>query len=252
MTTISCILFRKAFVSALMRLKVPKVRLVLLTFALLGVASPASATWSIIAVDRNTSEIGIAGASCTFDVSGIASVVPGKGAIVVQAASNYFARMKGVDLMEEGASVQEVLSAMQADEFSPQRQQYGVITLQDTEGPLTYSGNDINTWKGARSASDMAVMGNILVNQSVVDNAFAAFDSNRHLPLGVRLIAALTAGADAGGDSRCGDQKARSAFLMLYSPETGSITELSVFGIEKGGQAAVPLLKEKFIELYQE
>lgn len=246
MTKISEILFQNSIQPALVRIRVSKARSLLLALILLNAASPASATWSIIAVDRSTAEIGIVGASCTFDVSGIASVVPGKGAIVVQAASNYFARMKGVDLMEEGASVQQVLNAMQADEFTPQRQQYGVITLQDINGPLTHSGNEISNWNGSLSAADVAVMGNLLVSQAVVEDAFTAFNNSRHLPLGDRLIAALTAGADAGGDNRCGEQKARSAFLMLYSPKTKSITELSVFGIEKGGQAPVPLLKEKF------
>lgn len=251
MTKKSVILFHGDVRPALVRIKVSKARLFLLAFILFNAASPASATWSIIAVDRNTDEVGIAGASCTFDVSGIASVVPGKGAIVVQAASNYFARMKGVDLMEEGATVEQVLNAMQADEFTPQRQQYGVITLQDVDGPLTHSGAEISSWNGAQTAADVAVMGNLLVSQSVVEDAFIAFNNSRHLPLGDRLIAALTAGADAGGDNRCGEQKARSAFMMLYSPNTGSITELSVFGIEKGGQAAVPLLKGKFSDLNQ-
>lgn len=247
----SVILFHGDIRPALVRIKVSKARLFLLAFILFNAASPAFATWSIIAVDRNTDEVGIAGASCTFDVSGIASVVPGKGAIVVQAASNYLARMKGVDLMEEGATVEQVLNAMQADEFTPQRQQYGVITLQDVDGPLTHSGAEISSWNGAQTAADVAVMGNLLVSQSVVEDAFIAFNNSRHLPLGDRLIAALTAGADAGGDNRCGEQKARSAFMMLYSPNTGSITELSVFGIEKGGQAAVPLLKGKFSDLNQ-
>ncbi|GAB3019473.1 DUF1028 domain-containing protein [Bowmanella dokdonensis] len=96
---------------------------------------PARATWSVIAVDRDTGEIGIAGASCTFDVSGVASIVPGKGAIVVQAASNYFARMEGVKKMQEDSSAETILEAMKADNFSPERQQYGVILLQQNTAP---------------------------------------------------------------------------------------------------------------------
>ena len=106
------------------------VQLILLTLATM-IVSNANATWSIIAVDRETGEIGIAGASCTFDVQGIASIVPGKGAIVVQAASSYFARMKGVQLMRNDASANEILDAMNNDEFEPEKQQY-IQTLTQT------------------------------------------------------------------------------------------------------------------------
>ena len=118
------------------------------------ISMPSYATWSIIAVDRKTGEIGIVGASCTFDVSGIASIVPGKGAIVVQAASNYFARMKGVDLMESDASLKEILDAMSSKEFNPEQQQYGLVLLNDDNAPLVYSGQKISDWSGSKIGDD--------------------------------------------------------------------------------------------------
>lgn len=204
------------------------------------------ATWSIIAVDRNTGEIGIAGASCTFDVSGIASVVPNKGAIVVQAASSYFARMDGVDLMEQDASAQQILDAMKNAKYQPERQQYGVILLKDNSMPLVYSGSENSHWKGEQVGSDFAVLGNILPGEEVISKAYQAFDNNRDKLLPERLMLALKAGEQAGGDSRCGTQYARSAFLMLYQPEHGAIFKLAVQGIEKGKKAAVSLLQEQF------
>ena len=119
--------------------------IVVLLFSMLC-CSVAQATWSIIAVDRDTGEIGISGASCTFDVSGIASIVPGEGAIVVQAASNYFARMKGVDLMEENAGPKQVLEGMMHPDFDPERQQYGVIALDSSTAPQVYSGKQIKEY----------------------------------------------------------------------------------------------------------
>jgi hypothetical protein len=59
----------------------------------------AKATWSVIVIDPNTKEIGIAGASCTYSVYGIGGIVPGKGAVVVQAMSNKLARNKGLQMM---------------------------------------------------------------------------------------------------------------------------------------------------------
>lgn len=57
------------------------------------------ATWSIIMIDPQTKEIGIAGASCTYNCYGIGRIVPGVGAVIVQAMSNSQARQKGVQLI---------------------------------------------------------------------------------------------------------------------------------------------------------
>ncbi len=203
------------------------------------------ATWSIIAVDRKTGEIGIVGASCTFDVSGIASIVPGKGAIVVQAGSDYFARMKGVEIMGKGAPVKEILAAMKDERFTPERQQYGVVLLNNNRSPLVYSGTEIRDWNGEKVGHDFAVMGNILPGEQVVLNAYKAFDENRDKSLSERLMLALKAGEEAGGDKRCETQYARSAFIMVYKPEDGAILKLAIQGIEKGGKPAVTLLNKK-------
>ncbi len=219
--------------------------IVVLLFSMLS-SSVAHATWSIIAVDRDTGEIGIAGASCTFDVSDIASIVPGKGAIVVQAASNYFARMKGVDLMEKSAGAEQVLAGMMHSEFDPERQQYGVITLDSGTTPQVYSGKQIKEYSGSRIGDTMAVMGNILVSEVVIADAFDAFTKHKQQTLSERLMLALTAGADAGGDTRCGSQHARSAFLMVYNPAEGAITKLAIQGIAPGGQSAIVLLNAEF------
>ncbi len=204
------------------------------------------ATWSIIAVDRKTGEIGIVGASCTFDVSGIASIEPEKGAIVVQAASNYFARMEGVSLMENNASAQEILKAMMDEKFKPEQQQYGVIVLKEGTSPLVYSGAEIADWNGEMIGDDFAVMGNILLGEQVVQKAFDAFNQNRDKSLAERLMLALKAGEEAGGDKRCGTQYARSAFIMVYKPLDGAILKLAVQGIQKGGKPAVTLLNQQF------
>lgn len=204
------------------------------------------ATWSIIAIDRKTGEIGIVGASCTFDVSGIASIVPGKGAIVVQAGSSYFAQMKGVELMNNDVALNEILKAMKNEKFNPERQQYGLISLDSKSKPLVYSGAQINDWNGAQLGNDFAVMGNILPGSQVVSKAYKAFNENRDKSLSERLMLALKAGEEAGGDKRCETQYARSAFIMVYKPKDGAILKLAVQGIEKGGKPAVTLLNKKF------
>jgi len=212
-------------------------------------SSNAYATWSIVAVDRSTGEIGIVGASCTFDVQGIASVVPGKGAIVVQAASDYFARMKGVGLMQKDATPLEILGALSDEKFNPERQQYGVVMLHQESFPLVHSGTSIKGWYGSKIDTDFAVLGNLLVSEAVVENTFDAFNKNRDRSLSERLMLALTAGELAGGDKRCGSQHARSAFISVYDPKDGAINKISVHGIEMRGQPAVQLLNRKFTSL---
>lgn len=212
--------------------------------------NPAFATWSIIGVDRETGEIGIAGASCTFDVSGVASIVPSKGAIVVQAASNYFARMQGVKLMGDDADVKDILKIIKQDDFTPSRQQYGVISIKSDIPPVVETGVEVKGHKGARLAGDFAVFGNILTGQNVLDDAFNGFNALRDKPLAMRLMSALSAGANAGGDKRCKEQRARSAFISIYSPDTDAITHLSIIGTPKGGEPAVELLAKRFKKLH--
>jgi len=216
----------------------------ILIFILTLITLPSHATWSIIAVDRKTGEIGVAGASCTFDVSGIASIIPGKGAIVVQAASSYFARKKGEELMLSNASLEAILNAMKDKQYNPERQQYGVILLNNN--PLVYSGTQIKNWYGEKTANDFAVLGNILPDSSVVESAYKAFNSSRHLSLSDRLMNALKAGEQSGGDKRCGNQYARSAFISVYNPLDKAILKLSVSGIEKEGKPAVSILKNQY------
>lgn len=226
-----------------------KCGILLITLFTSLLTSNAYATWSIVAVDRSTGEVGIVAASCTFDVQGIASVVPGKGAIVVQAASDYFARMKGVGLMEKDATPTEIINAILDEKFKPERQQYGVVILNQETVPLVHSGTSIKGWNGSKIDKDFAVLGNILVSEAVVQNAFDTFNKNRDSSLSERLMLALTAGEKAGGDKRCGAQHARSAFISVYDPKEDAINKISVHGIELGGQPAVQLLNKKLARL---
>lgn len=212
----------------------------------LFLTSNTYATWSIIAVDRITGEIGIVGASCTFDVQGIASIIPGKGAIIVQASSSYFARMKGVELMETNATLVQIMKAMRSKKYDPENQQYGLVVLDPNTEPLVYSGNLIDNWSGEIIGEDFAVLGNTLVDENVLQSAFDAFQNNRDKSLAERLMLALKAGERAGGDKRCGQQYARSAFISVYNPVEDAIFKISIHGIKEGKRPAVTLLEKKF------
>src|SRR6188472_2176952 len=101
----------------------------ILTIALLLVSIDyCFATWSIILIDPNTREIGIAGASCSYNCQGIGEIIPGKGAVIVQAMSNNQAREKGLQMILSNASPQEIIQAMKDPMYDPEQQQYAVVT----------------------------------------------------------------------------------------------------------------------------
>src|SRR5690606_34242108 len=83
--------------------------------------------------------------------------------------------------------------------------------------PATYTGNLTNPYQGSLSARGISVQGNTLTNQDEIKKIFnaALIAQKEGLSIDQILMIALEAGALAGGDKRCGDQKARSAFITV-------------------------------------
>jgi uncharacterized Ntn-hydrolase superfamily protein len=207
------------------------------------------ATWSIIIINPETKEIGIAGASCTYNCYGIGKIIPDKGAIIVQAMSNSDARAKGLQMILANATPTEIINALRDISFDPERQQYAVVTLKDIELPKVYTGDSTKHFKGAMTASGIAVQGNTLATDQVVKQIFDTVINGREksLPIEEILMLALEAGSSAGGDSRCGDQRATSAFLIVAkSGDRKPYLNLAIFGQKRGGPNAVTMLRHKY------
>jgi uncharacterized Ntn-hydrolase superfamily protein len=211
----------------------------------------ASATWSIIVLDRKTGTIGVAAASCTSDVYGILGMVPGTGALVAQATEHQPAMREALRLLRAGVapdSVLRVITSLAIDSASQDRQ-YGIATF--GSGQVQFTGSSLHDYRGERSADGVLVQGNILAGPAVLDRALEAIQRARAAgrPLEEVVMAGLKAGADAGGDSRCGAQRATAAFLAVA--KTGDVPNwpwltLRVVGIEKGDKAnAVELLESR-------
>lgn len=195
-------------------------RISITLFLLLFVLTNTYATWSIIVIDSKTKQIGIAGASCTQNVYGIGAIVPGKGAVVVQAMSNYFARVKAFEMIIADAAPSEILNAMMDPQYSPDVQQYAVVTVKYIDSPVIYTGALTSPHKGALTGSGISVQGNTLADsgmlQQVLQTVLKAQEQG--LPIEEVLMLALEAGAQHGGDKRCGELKASSAFLTVANP----------------------------------
>ncbi|SHG87209.1 DUF1028 domain-containing protein [Pedobacter caeni] len=187
---------------------------------LLAFTMNVKATWSIIVIDPRTKKIGIAGASCTFSVYGIGGIIPGKGAIVVQAMSNKAARNKGLQMILADASPQEILEAIRKPEFDPEQQQYGIVCLNAMDKPQTYTGTETNAANGSATSKGISIQGNTLNNNKVFNKILQVVIKAQKASMSIQdvLMLALEAGAEYGGDKRCGDRKASSAFLTVAKP----------------------------------
>jgi len=178
------------------------------------------ATWSIIVIDPVTKQIGIAGASCTFSVYGIGGIIPGKGAIIVQAMSNKFAKYEGLRMMMADASPDSILQYLKDAKFDPEEQQYAIVCMNDINKPAVYTGKLTTPYKGALTAKGISVQGNTLSSDDELQVVLNAALKAQHDSLSLEevLMRALEAGSQAGGDKRCGAQKASSAFLTVTKP----------------------------------
>ncbi|MAG96052.1 MAG: DUF1028 domain-containing protein [Alphaproteobacteria bacterium] len=228
----------------------------LLVALLLLPSAPALATWSIVAVDTASGEVGSAGASCTNSVGGIVGIVPGKGVIVAQAASNPVARRKGVELLRQGHSPKEIVATISDIWFdgSAARQQYGVVSLAHAGQPAGFTGGETAEAHADLQAYGVSVQGNIMADANFAKIMLAAYRKAHRNPafsLADRLLAALEAGAKAGGgDRRCGRrQTALSAYLVVAQP--GDFAEAPSLHIVIPGQLlgennAVELLRFRY------
>lgn len=184
------------------------------------VPASSSATWSIIVLDRASGAIGVAGASCTSDVSGIMALIPGTGALMAQGIGYPPAMREALRLLRAGVAADSVLRAITAstNDTASQLRQYGMATF--AGGQAQFTGAAAPAYHGERRAEEILVQGNILVGPAVLDQAMAAIQAARAAgkPMEEVVLAGLKAGADAGGDSRCGVQRATSAFLAVARP----------------------------------
>lgn len=133
--------------------------------------------------------------------------------------------------------------------FDPEKQQYAVVTIKYIDSPRTYTGNSTKPFNGALTSNGIAVQGNTLTNANELRVILDAVLKGRNdsLPLAEILMRALEAGSDAGGDSRCGEQRATSAFIIVAKPDSKKpYLDLNIFGQQKGGQNAVVMLRSKF------
>jgi uncharacterized Ntn-hydrolase superfamily protein len=170
-------------------------------------------TFSI--VGRLGNALGVAVASKFLSVgSAVPAAAAEIGALATQAYANLNYRTQGLTLLRTGVSAADTVAGLTAADPERAARQVGVVA--PTGDGATFTGAECHAWAGGVAGDGYAIQGNILVGPEVVDAMQAAWLSADG-PLAARLLAALTAGDDAGGDRR-GRQ---SAALLVVEPGGG-------------------------------
>ena len=168
-------------------------------------------TYSIVARDPQTGFFGIAVASRFFAVG---SIVPhiraGIGAVATQAFVNPLYGSDGLRALAAGQSPAEAAKHLLARDGGRDQRQFHLIDAQGRN--FAHTGAACIDWAGHLVADNVSVAGNVLAGPAVVAQTLATYQASLGQPMIERLLAAMQAGEDAGGDKR-GKQ---SAALIVY------------------------------------
>jgi uncharacterized Ntn-hydrolase superfamily protein len=180
-------------------------------------------TWSIIARDSVTCQIGIAVATKFFAVGArVPHIAAGFGGIATQALVNPYYGIDGAKLLREGKSPHDIVKTLiSADDGRESRQ----LHIMDASGQIAaHTGGECVEWCGHLKGNGFSIAGNMLAGAAVLDDTAKVYQANGALPFARRLIVAMRAGEKAGGDKR-GKQ---SAALLIHGSEEWSDLDLRV------------------------
>jgi uncharacterized Ntn-hydrolase superfamily protein len=183
-------------------------------------------TYSIVARDDRSGELGVAVQSHYFGVGSLVSwAEAGVGAIATQSVADPAYGQRGLDLMRAGASAPEALHRLLAEDRQERVRQVAFI---DRHGRVaTHTGARCIREAGHRVADGVSAQANIMERATVPDAMVAAFRSADG-DLAERMVVALEAAEQEGGDIR-GRQ---SAALVVVAPRaTGRPTEDRLFDL---------------------
>jgi uncharacterized Ntn-hydrolase superfamily protein len=168
-------------------------------------------TFSIVARDGASGELGVAVASRSFNLSWLCGwPAAGVGAIATQANTNPNFGPSGLELLRSGATAEDVVSALLAGDGQTERRQLAVVD--SSGGASAHTGRACAHHAAHHVGLGYAVQGNILATDAVVPDMAAAFEGTA-APLARRMLTSMVAGQAAGGDAR-GRQ---SAVLLTVS-----------------------------------
>ena len=163
---------------------------------------PTVSTFSIVAIDPQNGDLGIAVASRYFSVG---SVVPWAmadvGAVATQANVNVGYGQQAIDLLRKGLTAPQTLKKILEDDKFEGKDGRQVAIVDAKGNVAAFTGPNAPKWAGDRQGKTWSAQGNILTGHEVPEAMGKAFDATPG-ELAEKLFAALKAGDAAGGDSR--------------------------------------------------
>ena len=171
-------------------------------------------TWSIVAHDPNTDAFAVAVATKAFAVGASCPFVrAGVGAVSTQSMTNRYLGPAILDAMQRGlAPAAAIEGALAGDDGRGIRQVHAI----DRNGrSAAWTGGNCVEWCGNVSAGGISVAGNMLAGEPTITATLSSWKANQNLPMPDRLMTAMQAGEQAGGDRR-GKQ---SAAMVMVTTE---------------------------------
>ena len=164
-----------------------------------------TSTYSIVAYDPENGDLGVGVQSKYFIVG---PVVPwaeaGVGAVATQAFVNVSLGPRSLALLKEGVAVENIVNSLMEEDEGRDRRQLGIVDAQGNA--YSYTGKDCTAYAGGKTGEHYAIQGNILTSEAVIEAMSEAYEA-AHGELAERLVTAMEAGEEAGGDAR-GSQSA--------------------------------------------
>ncbi len=183
-----------------------------------ALGDPQYSTFSLCAIDPAT---GQSGAAVTTRVPFVGRAVPwvraGVGAVCTQASTMVEYGVKGLDLMAKGVAPAEAISQLLSTDANRESRQLGMIDMQGRAA--AHTGRNNGDWAGSRQGRHYTVQANIMVGPEVVEAVATTFEALEQtgLPLAERMILAMEAGQQKGGDRRWGNLQ--SAAIKIADPK---------------------------------
>jgi uncharacterized Ntn-hydrolase superfamily protein len=182
--------------------------------------NPLVATYSIVARDPETGEMGVAVQSHWFSVGSIVSWgEAGVGVVATQSFVNPAFGPDGLELLKSGMTAEQVVDKLIAEDEGRNVRQLAII---DVNGNVkSYTGRNCIPGAGNIVGENYSVQANLMLNDKVPGAMSKAFEESKG-PLAERMMAALFAAESVGGDIR-GKQSA--AILVVKGKSSGKVWE---------------------------
>ncbi|HJN05823.1 MAG TPA: DUF1028 domain-containing protein [Bacteroidales bacterium] len=210
-----------------MKARIP-ITLCLIVLCVLNIQSQD--TFSIVAIDTVTGEVGSAGASCVnlnswpgMSDDFLGELFPDIGAINTQAYYHQTNQANARNRMNLGDTPSQIIQWLVDNDVSgqPQLRQYGIVAFVDgSPESAAHTGVATDDYKNHVLGRNYSIQGNILLGQIVLDSMESNF-INADGDLACKLMAALQGANMIGADTRCASNGSSSlfAFLKVAQPD---------------------------------